>query len=84
MKWKVLVTAPYLQPVIERFRPELEARGVELVIPQVRERLEQGQQTGDGNGEPAVLALRMAGLDALPEYADRPLEGVLSGHACSS
>jgi phosphoglycerate dehydrogenase-like enzyme len=41
MKWKVLVTAPYLQPVIERFRPELEGRGVELVIPAVRERLEQ-------------------------------------------
>ncbi len=46
--------------------------------------VEQGQQIGDGNGEPAVLALRMAGLDALPDFADRLLEGVLSVHACSS
>ncbi len=41
MKWNVLVTAPYLQPVIDRFRPELEARGAALVVPPVLERLEE-------------------------------------------
>lgn len=43
MKWKVLVSAPYLQPVIDRFRPELEGRGVELILPPVRERLEEDE-----------------------------------------
>ena len=38
---KVLITAPYFQPVVERFRPEFEARGVEMVVPPVRERMEE-------------------------------------------
>lgn len=41
MKWKVLISAPYMQPVVERFRDELEGRGVALVIPNVVERLEE-------------------------------------------
>jgi phosphoglycerate dehydrogenase-like enzyme len=41
MKWKVLISAPYMQPVIERFRAELESKGVVLVIPRVFERLEE-------------------------------------------
>lgn len=40
-KWKVLVSAPYMQPVIERFRSELEAKGIELFIPPVNERFEE-------------------------------------------
>lgn len=40
-KWRVLVSAPYMQTVVERFRPELESRGVTLVIPKVVERLEE-------------------------------------------
>lgn len=40
MRWKVLISAPYMQPVIERFRPVLAAQGVEIIVPQVRERLE--------------------------------------------
>jgi len=43
MKYRVLVSAPYMQPVIERFRPELEANGIELVIPPVDERLTEGE-----------------------------------------
>jgi D-3-phosphoglycerate dehydrogenase len=43
MKWKVLVTAPYMQPVIDRFRSELEEKGVELLVPPVLERLEEEQ-----------------------------------------
>ena len=45
MKWKILVSAPYMQPVIERFRPMLEEPGIpiELVIPQVRERMSEAE-----------------------------------------
>ncbi|MBA3540233.1 MAG: phosphoglycerate dehydrogenase [Deltaproteobacteria bacterium] len=38
---KVLISAPYMLPVIERFRPRLEGRGLELVIAPVVERLEE-------------------------------------------
>jgi D-3-phosphoglycerate dehydrogenase len=53
MTWKVLVSAPYMQPVVERFRPELAARGVELVVPPVRERMEEAdllEWIGDMDG----------------------------------
>ncbi|MGE4552378.1 MAG: phosphoglycerate dehydrogenase [Desulfovibrionaceae bacterium] len=43
---KVLITAPYFQPVLDRFRPEFEARGIELVVPPVRERLEEAELLG--------------------------------------
>ena len=35
---KVLVTAPYMQLVIDRFRHVFEAKGVELIVPPVNER----------------------------------------------
>lgn len=38
-KWKILFSAPYMQPYLERFRPRLEAEGCELVVPPVTERL---------------------------------------------
>ncbi len=40
-RWKILVSAPYMQPVVERFRPRLEEEGCELIIPPVEERLEE-------------------------------------------
>jgi D-3-phosphoglycerate dehydrogenase len=40
-RWKVLISAPYMQPIVERFRAELEARGVELFVPPVMERFEE-------------------------------------------
>jgi D-3-phosphoglycerate dehydrogenase len=40
---KVLVTAPYIQPVIENYRYMFEQRDIELVIPPVKERLEEEQ-----------------------------------------
>ena len=43
MGWKVLVTAPYMQLAIERFRAGLEERGIELLVPQVNERFEEGE-----------------------------------------
>jgi len=41
MSWKVMVSAPYMQPVIDRFRPVFEEHNIELVIPPVRERLSE-------------------------------------------
>ncbi len=38
---KVLVTAPYMQPVIERFRPLFQNSGIELLLAPVRERLSE-------------------------------------------
>ena len=38
---RVLVSAPYMQPVLDRFRPRFEAEGVEVVSPPVRERMEE-------------------------------------------
>jgi D-3-phosphoglycerate dehydrogenase len=47
MRWKVMISAPYMQPVIDRFNPFFEEHGIELVIPSVNERL----------GEEELLAL---------------------------
>jgi len=43
MSWKILVSAPYMQPVIDRYRYLLEAVDpeVEVVVPEVRERLSE-------------------------------------------
>lgn len=38
---KVLISAPYMQPVLDRFLPLLRKRGLEAVIPVVKERLEE-------------------------------------------
>ncbi len=46
MRWKVLVSAPYLQPVLDRFRPSFAAREIELVVPAVRERLSEDELLG--------------------------------------
>lgn len=41
MNWKVLISAPYMQPVVERFRPMLEENGCDLFVPPVEERFEE-------------------------------------------
>lgn len=41
MKYKILISAPYLLPVVEEFRPMLESRGCEVVVADVEERLEE-------------------------------------------
>lgn len=40
---KVLISAPYFQPVVQRFNPTFDSYGLELVIPEVNERLEEEQ-----------------------------------------
>ena len=39
MRWKVLVTAPYIQPVIDRFRDIFVENQIDVIVPPVNERL---------------------------------------------
>lgn len=41
MDLKVLITAPYMQPVIDRFRPVFDDHDIELIVPPVEERFEE-------------------------------------------
>ena len=53
MSWKVLVSAPYMQQVIDRYHPVFEKHGVELVVPPVHERFSESellQWVGDVDG----------------------------------
>ena len=43
MTWRVLISAPYMLPVIEKFRSRLEAEGIEIVTVPVRERLSEDE-----------------------------------------
>jgi D-3-phosphoglycerate dehydrogenase len=43
MRWRVLVSAPYFLPVVDEFRPRLEAAGVDVVLASVRERLSEDE-----------------------------------------
>jgi D-3-phosphoglycerate dehydrogenase len=41
MKYKVLLTAPYMIPVVDRFRSIFDRYDIELIIPPVQERMEE-------------------------------------------
>ena len=41
MTYKVLLTAPYMIPVIDRFKPVFDKYDIELIVPEVRERMEE-------------------------------------------
>ena len=41
MKYKVLLTAPYMLPLVGRFKPVFDKYGIDLMIPDVHERMEQ-------------------------------------------
>ncbi|MBI2626195.1 MAG: phosphoglycerate dehydrogenase [Candidatus Nealsonbacteria bacterium] len=43
MKYKVLVTAPYLQPIIEEYRAIFTSHQIETIVPQVKERLSEAE-----------------------------------------
>ena len=43
MRWKVLVSASYMQKVIEQYRPIFDQHGVELVVTPVNERLSEAE-----------------------------------------
>ena len=41
MKYKVLFTAPYMIPFVDRFKPVFDQYDIELIIPVVHERMEE-------------------------------------------
>jgi D-3-phosphoglycerate dehydrogenase len=41
MKYKVLFTAPYMIPFVDRFKPIFDQYGIELIVPDVQERMEE-------------------------------------------
>jgi D-3-phosphoglycerate dehydrogenase / 2-oxoglutarate reductase len=43
MKYTVLLTAPYMLPFLERFRPEFKKYNIELIVPEVEERMEEAE-----------------------------------------
>ncbi len=43
MGWKVLITAPYMQPVIDRFRKTFAENDIDIVVPPVSERLNEDE-----------------------------------------
>jgi len=45
-KWKVLVSAPYMQPVPEKYKQMLEQNGVDIVMAEVNERLSEEELIG--------------------------------------
>jgi D-3-phosphoglycerate dehydrogenase len=42
MKYSVLLTAPYMLPFLERFKPVFAKYGLDLIVPDVQERMEEG------------------------------------------
>lgn len=43
MSWRVLVSAPYFQPVVEKYGDVFEQNGVEVIVPVVNERLSEAE-----------------------------------------
>jgi D-3-phosphoglycerate dehydrogenase len=41
MKYVVLLTAPYMIPIVDRFRPVFDQYSIELIVPEVHERMEE-------------------------------------------
>ncbi|HND49732.1 MAG TPA: NAD(P)-dependent oxidoreductase, partial [Anaerolineales bacterium] len=41
MKYTVLLTAPYMLPFVDRFKPVFDSYDIELIIPNVEERMEE-------------------------------------------
>ena len=66
MAWKVLISAPYFQPVVEQFRRVFQENQIEIVVPKVNERL----------SEKELLTL-IDGIDGVIGGDDRFTERVL-------
>ncbi|MDO8505554.1 MAG: phosphoglycerate dehydrogenase [bacterium] len=45
-KWKVLISAPYFQPVVDVYAPLFEEHGIEIVVPEVQERMSEEELLG--------------------------------------
>ncbi len=54
----VLFTAPYMIPVLERFKPVFEKYDIELIVPEVQERMEEDdllRYAGDSTARSAEM-----------------------------
>ena len=67
MRWKVLVSAPYMQPVLDRFMHVFEENDIEIVVPPVNERL----------SEEELLQWVAEDIDGVIAGDDRFTDGVL-------
>ena len=56
MKWRILVSAPYFRPVVEQYRPVFAARGAEVIVAEVRERLSEAELLGLVGAVDGVIA----------------------------
>jgi len=70
-KWKVLVTAPYLQPVIKNYQHIFNEHQIELVIPPIKERMSEEE-----------LLQYIGDIDAILCGDDRITERVLAQAPC--
>lgn len=43
MRWRVLISAPYIIPVLPEYKDLFEANGIEIVVARVNERLDEGE-----------------------------------------
>ena len=43
MTYKVLISAPYFQPVVGDYAAVFKEHGIEVIVPEVRERLSEGE-----------------------------------------
>lgn len=84
----VLLTAPYMLPFVERFRPVFDHYGIQLIVPDVRERMEEadilqyagqfdGAICGDDRYTPAALEACSPRLKVISKWGT----GVDSIHA---
>ena len=55
MKIKVMISAPYMQMVIEQYRHIFEEKGIELIIPSVKERMSEQELLKSINGVYGVI-----------------------------
>jgi len=88
----VLMTAPYMIPFLERFKPVIEKYGIELIVPDVQERMEEddllkfagqfdGTICGDDRYTPRVIEACVPRLKVISKWGT----GVdsISAEACS-
>lgn len=68
---RVLITAPYFQPVVDDYRDAFERRDIEIVVPEVDERVEEGRLRELIRGVDGALCGDDRFTDSVLEVADR-------------
>lgn len=79
MKYKVLFTAPYMIPFVDRFKPVFDKYGIDLIVPEVHERMEEadllkyagqfdGAICGDDRYSARVLAACLPRLKVISKW----------------